>query len=214
MLFRRKSSQGDLVPEAPPEPRTPVPTPPPDLGSRSSGSTVGVRSQSFIDASLSIMGDLHTDGDVQLDGRVCGNISCAQLIVGKDAAITGTVTAEQAVVRGTITGTIRSPVVILQDTARVESEITYTVLAVDDGATFEGTAHRSDRPLEEAEAVSPLEELRQMTCAGGHARGNGAGGADLRAPAVAPRGPEPDAAEDPDLTVVGGTDARHRPPEI
>jgi cytoskeletal protein CcmA (bactofilin family) len=150
----------------------------------------GTRSQSFIDASLTIMGDLYSEGDVQLDGRICGNVSCAQLIVGRDAAVTGAITASQAVIRGTITGTIRSPVVILQDTARVESEITYSVLAIDEGATFQGSAHRSDRPLEETDAASPLEELQQITGAGAPANGNGENGASSDQHPDAPCSPE------------------------
>ncbi len=117
--------------------------------------------QSFIDASLTIVGDLHTEGDLRIDGRICGNVSCAQLILGKDAAVTGSVTAEQAIVRGSVTGTIRSPVVILQETARVRSDIAYTMLAIDDGAVFEGSVHRSENPLEEADLSSRLAELQR-----------------------------------------------------
>jgi len=118
--------------------------------------------QSFIDASLTIVGDLHSEGDVQIDGRVCGNVTCAQLIVGRDAVITGTVKAAQAIVRGAITGTVCASVVILQETARVKSDIAYGQLAIDDGAAFEGAAHRSESPLEEAETASALVELEQL----------------------------------------------------
>jgi cytoskeletal protein CcmA (bactofilin family) len=131
------------------------------------------RPQSFIDASLTILGDLYSEGDVHLDGHICGNVRCAQLIVGRDAAITGAVTAEQTIVRGRITGTIRSSVVILQDTARVESEITYTTLAIDDGATFEGAAHRSDNPLREDEPTSPLTDLERIMLAAGYSSATG-----------------------------------------
>ena len=162
MLFSRKSESGT----------GPVPNPsralersPPqnamERPPRKVAGGNGGRTQSFIDASLTIVGDLSSKGDVQLDGRICGNVRCAQLIVGRDAAITGSVTAEQAIVRGSITGTIRAYLVILQETARVESEITYTALAIDDGATFEGVAHRSADPLKE-EAASPLAELQEM----------------------------------------------------
>jgi cytoskeletal protein CcmA (bactofilin family) len=107
--------------------------------------------QSFIDGSLTIVGDLLSEGDVRIDGRICGNVRCAQLILGQDAAITGSVVAEQAIVRGRIIGTIRAPVVVIQDSAHVESEITYSSLTVDDGAYFEGTARRRDNPLAEQE---------------------------------------------------------------
>jgi cytoskeletal protein CcmA (bactofilin family) len=134
--------------------------------------------QSFIDASLTIVGDLCTDGDVQIDGHICGNVTCAQLIVGRDAAVTGAVRAEQAIVRGSITGTIHAAVVILQETARVKSDIAYTLLAIDDGATFEGAVRRSANPREET--VSPLAELERtlaMESAGATATPASGGGA-------------------------------------
>jgi cytoskeletal protein CcmA (bactofilin family) len=149
-------------------------------------------SQSFIDASLTIMGDLHTDGDVRLDGRICGNVTCAQLIVGRDAAITGSVTAQQAIIRGTVTGTIRAPAVVLQNTARVESEITYTMLAIDDGATFEGAARHTHNPLEEAGTASSLADLQSIVHATGPAP-NGSTGEEhepaVVPPSAAPPGP-------------------------
>lgn len=161
MLFNR-NSEGRRQPA--PEPIAPEQPP---LVARPSrrAATEDARTQSFIDASLTIVGDLHTDRDLQLDGRICGNVTCARLIVGRDAAITGTVKAEQVIVRGSITGMIRSPVVILQETARVQSDIAYTLLAIDDGAAFEGAAHRSESPLEEAETASQLAELQQTIAA-------------------------------------------------
>ena len=190
MLFSRKSESGTrpvpnpsrALERSPPE--NAVERPP-----RKAAGGNGSRSQSFIDASLTIMGDLSSEGDVQLDGRICGNVRCAQLIVGRDAAITGSVAARQAIVRGSITGTIRAYLVILQETARVESEITYTVLAIDDGAMFEGAAHRSEEPLKE-EAASPLAQLQQMltveSCPA--ASRPGANGAGPRKPAGAEDG--------------------------
>jgi cytoskeletal protein CcmA (bactofilin family) len=110
-----------------------------------------VPTQSFIDSSLTIVGDLHSAGDVRIDGRICGNVRCAQLILGRDATVTGSVAAQQVIVRGRIVGTVRAPAVIIQDSAHVESEIIYCSLAIDDGAFFEGAARRRDNPLAEPE---------------------------------------------------------------
>jgi len=120
------------------------------------------RAQTIIDAAAAIVGDLRSEGDVQIDGHFCGNVRCAQLIVGSEAAITGTVIARQVVVRGSVMGTIRSPLVILQHTARVESDIVYGLLALDEGARFQGTAHRSPNPLEDGDAVSALADLQRI----------------------------------------------------
>jgi cytoskeletal protein CcmA (bactofilin family) len=153
MLFGRRSDRTTRTPEPAPE-RTPRRTP---ATATESGTAGGAPVQSFIDASLTIVGDLHSAGDVRIDGRICGNVRCAQLILGRDAAVTGTVVAAQAIVRGKIVGTIRAPVVIIQATAHVESEITYSLLTVDDGAFFEGSVHRSNDPLlaEERPAAAP-----------------------------------------------------------
>jgi cytoskeletal protein CcmA (bactofilin family) len=156
MLFRRKSASSH---EPSPAPKRTVE--PPGDGHIGRGLD-GTPAQSFVDASLTIVGDLHSAGDVRIDGRICGNVRCAQLIVGRHAAITGAVIAEQAIVRGRVTGTIRSPVVIIQDTAHVESEITYGLLAIDDGAFFEGAVRRRDNATEQGPAASPRADLQQV----------------------------------------------------
>jgi cytoskeletal protein CcmA (bactofilin family) len=113
-----------------------------------------------LDCSVRLTGDLWSEGDVQLDGHLCGNISCGQLIVGKDAAVTGVIIAQEAVIRGKITGIIRATRVLLQETARVESEIIYRTLAVDEGATFEGIARPRPNPLAEDFTVPAMPEAR------------------------------------------------------
>jgi cytoskeletal protein CcmA (bactofilin family) len=122
----------------------------------------GARPQSAIDATLAIVGDLRTEGDLRVDGHICGNVQCAQLIVGPSAAITGVVTAEEAIIRGRITGTIRANVVIIQGTAHVESDIVYGVLAIDEGARFEGAVRRSASPMEDNAPASALADLKRM----------------------------------------------------
>jgi cytoskeletal protein CcmA (bactofilin family) len=153
MLFnRRTESETERRPAYLSEPDSP-----PTL--RNTG---GARPQSAIDATLAIVGDLRSDGDLRLDGHICGNVQCAQLIVGPSAAITGVVTAEEAIVRGRITGTIRANVVIIQGTAHVESDIVYGVLAIDEGARFEGAVRRSASPMEDNEPASALADLKRL----------------------------------------------------
>jgi cytoskeletal protein CcmA (bactofilin family) len=200
MLFSRKpESRNDPSPapsaDAPPASSgAPAPAAAPARLPVRDAAADGALAQSFIDSSLTITGDLFSEGDVHLDGHICGTVRCARLIVGRDAAITGAVAAEQAIVRGRITGTIRSPVVILQETARVESEITYTTLAIDDGATFEGSARRSDTPLQEEETASPLTDLERIMLTAGHSSTVGereANGFDTSSAAAAGAEPAP-----------------------
>jgi cytoskeletal protein CcmA (bactofilin family) len=148
----------------------------------------GVPAQCFIDPSVTIIGDLWTEGDVRIDGHICGNINCAQLIVGRDAVITGAIMAKEAVVRGRITGTIRAIRVILQYTARVESEIVYKLLCIDEGARFEGMARCRPNPLQDEAAVSAITELRQMMAEAGRINGARDGSKNLAPSKTGDRG--------------------------
>ena len=108
----------------------------------------GAPARSVIDAWLTMKGNLESEGDIQVDGKVQGHIRCTQLIVGRDASIDGDVLAAEVVIRGKVKGVIRANRVKLQDTARVESEIFFEKsLGIEDGASFEGQIRRSSEPL-------------------------------------------------------------------
>lgn len=118
--------------------------------------------RSVIDPWLLITGNLEGEGELQVDGKVRGDIRCAHLIVGKEATITGNIIANEVVVRGTVKGIIRANRVILQSSARVESEIYHKTLAIEEGACFEGTARLRQEPMKE-DAVKPqVAELQAM----------------------------------------------------
>ena len=119
------------------------------------------RPRSLIDKLANVSGDLWSDGDIQIDGHLCGNVNCAQLIVGKDAAVIGGIIAQEVVIRGKVTGLIRATRVLLQASARVESEIIYQSLSVDEGASFEGIARPRANPFAEELPAAPMLELGQ-----------------------------------------------------
>ena len=116
-----------------------------------------VPTRSVIDAWLQITGNLESDGEVQVDGQINGDIRCAHLTVGRDARVAGNIIAEEVVVRGKVTGLIRANRVILQDTAQVDSEIVHNKLSIEEGAMFEGMARRCQDPLGvETPSADPL----------------------------------------------------------
>jgi cytoskeletal protein CcmA (bactofilin family) len=114
--------------------------------------------RSVIDPWLTITGDLQSEGDVQVDGQIHGDIRCTQLTVSKDAKIEGNIAADEVVVRGMVKGIIRANRVLLQDTAYVESEIFHKSLAIEQGATFDGQSRNSEEPLKVAEPVAEAAE--------------------------------------------------------
>jgi cytoskeletal protein CcmA (bactofilin family) len=115
---------------------------------------LGSPAQSVIDAWLTITGNLESQGDVRVEGQVSGDIRCANLVIGRDATVSGDIVVEEAVVRGRVKGTIRANRVILQDTACVESAIYHKILSVDEGASFDGQSCHRQQPHQEDEATA------------------------------------------------------------
>jgi len=59
---------------------------------------------SLLAESLTIEGNLTSDGDLQIDGTVKGDISCRSLTLGEDGTVIGQITAETLHVRGRARG--------------------------------------------------------------------------------------------------------------
>jgi cytoskeletal protein CcmA (bactofilin family) len=104
---------------------------------------------SIISADLVVSGTLTSTGDIQIDGRVEGDVRSAGLVVGDKAFIQGEVLAEDLTVRGRIQGSIRARKVLLCSTCHVEGNILHEAFSVETGAFFEGNCRHSDNPLSE-----------------------------------------------------------------
>lgn len=102
---------------------------------------------SIISADLVVNGSLTSAGDIQIDGRVEGDVRGSGLVVGDKALIHGEVYAEDITVRGRIEGGIRARKVLLCSTCHVEGNILHEAFAVETGAFFEGNCRHSDDPL-------------------------------------------------------------------
>ena len=101
---------------------------------------------SVIGSDLTVMGNMISKGEIQVDGEVQGDINCLQLVVGEKAKITGGVVAEDVVVRGHVMGSIRGMRVTLQSSSHVEGDIYHQSLAIEQGAYFEGKSRRAEDP--------------------------------------------------------------------
>ena len=104
---------------------------------------------SIVDEHLNMKGDLESDGDILVKGRVFGNIKCKLLIIDTDASVEGGVVAEEVIIRGTTKGTINAPRVKLEKTAHVDSEICHQTFAAEEGARITGALRFAEEPLGE-----------------------------------------------------------------
>ena len=102
---------------------------------------------SIISTDMIMQGALSSAGDIQIDGRVEGDVRSLGLVIGEKAEIHGEILAEDVTVRGKVIGRIRARKVLLAATCRVEGDILHEALAVESGAFFDGNCRHSDNPL-------------------------------------------------------------------
>lgn len=119
---------------------------------------------SIISADLVVNGTLTSSGDIQIDGRVEGDVRSAGLVIGDKAYIQGEILADDVTVRGRVQGGIRARKVLLCATSHVEGNILHEAFAVEAGAFFEGNCRHSDNPLSE-EAGRPSQAYQSKPAA-------------------------------------------------
>ncbi|AXC49119.1 polymer-forming cytoskeletal protein [Paracoccus suum] len=133
------------TPEA--EPYRPAPETPRDAAPALGGGMRRSAGPSVLSADLTVTGNITTEGDVQIEGLVEGDIRAHQLTVGESATIRGEIVAEDIVVNGRVIGRVRGLKVRLSATARVEGDIIHKTIAIESGAHFEGSVQRQEDPL-------------------------------------------------------------------
>lgn len=131
---------------------TPVPLPAQAQAQAQQKRTGARPAPSIISADVVVTGTLSSTGDMQVDGRVEGDVHSAALVVGEKATIQGEVLADEVTVRGRIEGSIRARKVLLCSTCHVEGNILHEAFAVEAGAFFEGNCRHSDNPLADENA--------------------------------------------------------------
>lgn len=125
--------------------------------SKSSSSNVESRpvvkstTPSIISADLRIVGDLSSDGEIQVDGAIDGDIRTKSLLIGETAHIKGEIVADSVHVHGTVNGQIKSRSVNLAKTAHVVGDVLHEDLAIETGAFLEGHCKRLPEKQEAAE---------------------------------------------------------------
>lgn len=113
-------------------------------------------SPSVLSADLTIVGDLTGSGEIQINGKVEGDIRCRTLIVGVNAQIHGSVQADAIRVYGCIDGHLCARSVFLAGTARVVGEVTHEDLEMESGAYLEGNCRHTDDPIPAEQAPADL----------------------------------------------------------
>ena len=99
---------------------------------------------SIVSSDLTVTGDILSDGEVQIEGAVNGDVKCAKLTIGVTGSVKGAVEAGQVLIRGAVTGQIKSMAVSLARTSHVCGDVLHDKLSIESGAYLEGNCRRID----------------------------------------------------------------------
>lgn len=103
---------------------------------------------SIICSDMTITGSIFAEGAMQIDGKVDGDITVTDLVIGSTGEIVGEIKAETLRVKGQVKGSIRAKRVELETGATVVGDIIHGALVIQPDASFEGQVKRESNPLE------------------------------------------------------------------
>ncbi len=106
---------------------------------------VDPNSINMIATSTEFKGDLVTETDIKLDGKLEGTLTTkSKLVVGKEGLIKGEVHCKNAVISGKIEGKVFvEELISLEATAQIDGELTTSRIAIEPGAILNGTCNMS-----------------------------------------------------------------------
>ncbi len=93
---------------------------------------------SLISADVRLTGSLVSQGEVQLDGRIDGDIKADVLLIGNQGQVDGSVQANEVTIHGRVSGSISANKVAIESSAQVHGDVYHNTLSIAAGAQMEG----------------------------------------------------------------------------
>lgn len=113
---------------------------------------------SMLGADTTITGNIQASADLHIDGSVEGDITCSALVQGEGSEITGAIRAESVRIAGLVRGSVAAREVVILKTARIEGDVAYDALTIEQGARLDGRLSPSGGQMPPAIARLPHAE--------------------------------------------------------
>ena len=115
---------------------------------------------SLISPDLRIVGDLHSSGEIRIDGRVEGDVSSSQAMIGEGAHVQGSIFASSVLVAGAVSGQVDAEEVTIAKTAKVLGDVVHLSLSIEAGAFLEGRCRRKETVAPASEPVARISPVK------------------------------------------------------
>lgn len=111
---------------------------------------------SIISENTKVQGDIISDGIVHIDGRVEGDISCDELVIGMKGVVIGSVNAGNLQLYGTLNGKAAVDNLFIAKSAKMIGDATHNTIAIEPGAYVDGHCMRMGSPIPAEQAKPDL----------------------------------------------------------
>ncbi len=91
---------------------------------------------------LTITGDLKSDGALQINGTVIGDVTCDNLVIGESGTVRGNIAAEFIRIAGTVEGHVEAKDIVVTRSAKMVGDVVHDSLTVEQGAYLDGRCCR------------------------------------------------------------------------
>lgn len=101
---------------------------------------VGPNAMNQFGQGTTINGDVSTEGDIRIDGKVTGTVTAkAKVVIGTTGVVEGDIVCQNAYIDGRVNGNVEvAELLLLSKTAHVNGDIKIKKLVVEEGAKFNG----------------------------------------------------------------------------
>src|SRR5665213_1813963 len=93
---------------------------------------------SVIGAGITVTGNIEASVDLQIHGKVTGDVRCATLLLGEHGEVHGNIHAERVRVAGLVEGSIETGELAVEASARIAGDVVYSRIRVANGGIIHG----------------------------------------------------------------------------
>lgn len=105
----------------------------------------------IIGSNATIKGDIISDGILQIDGQVEGDVECSELVIGLKGSVSGCVKTQNMQLYGVLKGKAFVDDLFVSKTAKLIGDATHNSIAIEPGAYIDGHCMRADNKVNSSE---------------------------------------------------------------
>lgn len=116
---------------------------------------------SVVSSDMHILGNIVSDGIIDFDGTIDGNIRCGSLVLRHNGKVNGEIHADNVQVYGRVKGLIKAKSVQMHATCWVEGIVMHEMISIEDGANIDAKMKRTNKIPAAGALTGPEEEYEE-----------------------------------------------------